>query len=360
MRAAVCRLHGQPLTIEDIEVAAPGPGEVRVDIEVCAICHSDIHYAAGAWGGDTPAIYGHEAAGVIESVGAGVTSVRTGDRVIVGLLRTCGECFHCRRGEDNLCIGEFDDVSPFTDSGGDSIVRGLKTGAMAEQTVVHHSQVVLVPDGVPLSSACLLACGVLTGFGAVTNTASMPAGATAAVIGVGGVGLGAVQGAVHAGASSVIAVDLVDSKLDSARSFGATVTINGSSSDAIEEARAVTGGVGPDYVFVTVGAPAAIDQGLRMVRRGGSLVLVGMPGSGVKTEFETVDFSDDSLRILGSKMGSARMPIDVPYLFGLYEAGSLKLDEMVSNEYALDDINEAIVEVIDGNVIRNVIVFDKK
>ena len=359
MRAAVCREHGAPLVVETVVVARPGPAEVRVDIAVCAICHSDISCANGAWGGETPAIYGHEAAGVVESVGEGVESVKPGDRVIVGLLRSCGDCFHCLIGEDNLCIGEFSDVTPFKGPDGEPIVRGLETGAFADQTVVHHSQVVRIPDGLPLGSASLLACGVLTGFGAVSSTAKIPNGSTVAIIGVGGVGLGAVQGAVHEGASKVIAVDILDDKLDIARFFGATDTVNGSHNDAIEEVHRYTENIGPDYVFVTVGVAPAIDQALSMVRRGGAVVLVGMPASGVRTEFETVAFTDASKRIIGSKMGSGRMSVDVPALIDLYEEGGLKLDEMITNTYPLDRINEAIDEVVGGHVIRNVIVLDE-
>jgi len=342
--------------VEDISVGGPGPGEVRIDVEACAICHSDVTYADGAWGGDTPAIYGHEAAGVIESVGDGVVGVAVGDRVIVGLLRTCGGGYHCIRGEDNLCIGEFADVSPFSDASGASILRGLKTGAFAEQTVVHESQVVPIPDGMAMASASLLGCGVLTGFGAVTNAAAMPAGSSAVIIGIGGVGLGTIQGAAHSGASKVIAVDLIEDKLETARQFGATHGVNGRD-DAIETVRALTDGIGPDFVFVTVGVGTVIDQALAMVRRGGAVVMVGMPASGVMTEFETVEMADAAQRIIGSKMGSARMSVDVPRLIELYEQGSLKLDEMVSNTYPLEQINEAIAEVKAGTVVRNVVLF---
>ncbi len=277
----------------------------------------------------------------------------------MGLLRTCGECFHCRRGEENLCIGLFDETSPFTDGEGKPVHRGLRTGAFSEQTVVHESQVVPLPGNVPFPSAALLACGVLTGFGAVTNTAQLPPSATAAVIGAGGVGLGAVQGAVHAGAARVLAIDLLDEKLELATGFGATDVFNAGDDDLDDALRAVTGGVGPDYVFVTVGAKPAIDQALRLVRRGGTVVLVGMPASGVMAEVEAVAFSDDSQRILGSKMGSARMSADVPMLIELYQAGRLLLDEMVTNTYPLAEINRAVAEVEDGRVIRNVIVFDR-
>ena len=173
MRAAVCRTHGARLVIEQVDVAAPGPDEVRVIIEASAICHSDVSYASGAWGGDTPAIYGHEAAGIVESVGRGVVGVATGDRVIVGLLRTCGACFHCVHGEDHLCNGEFAESTHFRDASGRPVVRGMNTGSFCEQTVVHQSQVVALPDGIPFASACLLACGVLTGFGAVATTAKV-------------------------------------------------------------------------------------------------------------------------------------------------------------------------------------------
>lgn len=355
-RAAVCRAHGSPLVVEEVDVADPGPGQVRVDVLACAVCHSDIIYADGGWGGETPAIYGHEAAGVVESVGPGVTSLAPGQPVVLGLLRTCGSCFHCLRREDNLCIGVFDETSPFSDAAGRPIVRGLGTGAFAERTVVHQSQVVPIPAETPLASACLLACGVLTGFGSVVTTAAMPPGATAAVIGVGGVGLGAVQGAVHAGAERIFGVDLVASKLEAARRFGVTDTVDASTGDAVAAVREATGGIGPDYVFVTVGAKPAIQQGVDMMRRGGTTVVVGMPASGVMIEFEAVEFSDASQRVIGSKMGSGRMAEDVPMLLELYRGGSLDLDAMVSNTYPLDEINQAIDEVNSGAVIRNVIV----
>jgi len=354
-KAAICRTHGKPLTIEEVEVAPPGPEQVRVDLEVCAICHSDITYAAGGWGGDTPAIYGHEAAGVVESIGEGVEGVKPGDRVTIGLLRSCGRCFHCRLGEEHLCVGTFPDDTPFTDQNGSPVVRGLRTGAFAQQTVVHRSQVVILPDGISLEAASLLGCGVLTGFGAVTNTARMDPGGTVVVVGAGGVGIGAIQGAAIGGAVEVWAVDLDDGKLELAQSFGATGTVNSRTEDAVARVKALNGGVGPDYVFVAVGVQAVIDQALTMVRAGGTVVLVGMPGNGQQTSFETVEFADASIRLLGCKMGSARMNVDVPKLIDLHLSGLLDLDRMISNVYALDDINRAIDEVNGGTVIRNLI-----
>lgn len=357
MRAAICRSHGAPLSIERIRVALPGPDHVRVDIHVCAICHSDITYIDGGWGGPTPAIYGHEAAGVVESIGKGVTGIVPGDRVIVGLLRSCGECFHCRRGEENLCNGAFPQTSPFTDANGHAVVRGLNTGAFATQTVVHKSQVVPVPDDLPLAPASLLACGVLTGFGAVVNTASVPSGSSVAIIGVGGVGLSALQGAVNAGAGPIVAVDVVPRKLAFARELGATHVFDANQPDQTRAVREATSGVGPDFVFVTVGVRSAIEQALAMVRRGGTVVFVGMPPTGLQTEIEVTNLADGSQTIKGSKMGSARMSRDVPRLIDLYRSGDLELNGLISNVYPLEEINEAIAEVKAGEVVRNLIQF---
>ncbi len=355
MNAAVCRAHGKPLVIEAIEVAPPGPGQVRVNIEVCAICHSDITYARGGWGGPLPSIFGHEAAGVVESIGPGAGSVVPGQRVVVGLVRSCGTCFHCQREETHLCNGLFDDRSPFSSESGESIAQGLRTGAFSQQTVVHHSQVVAVPDDIPLASACLLACGVITGFGAVTKTARMQPASSAAVIGVGGVGMSAVQGAAHCRAATLIAVDLVASKLERALAFGATVAGDASQDDAIEAVQAATDGLGADYVFVAAGVAQAISDGLQMVRRGGTVVFIGMPPSGVAAEIEVAEFCDASLTILGSKMGSADPQVDVPYLIDLYRSGELRLERMVSDIYPLDLINEAMTGVERGDDLRNVI-----
>lgn len=359
VKAAVCRTHGAPLALEEVAVAPPGPDQVRVDIEVCAICHSDITYLKGGWGGPTPAIYGHEAAGVVESVGEGVAAIERGQRVLVGLLRTCGACFHCARGEENLCIGSFPGESPFTGQDGEAIAQGLNTGAFAARTVVHRSQVVPVPADVPLESASLLACGVLTGFGAVTNTASVTPGSSVAVIGVGGVGLSAVQGAASLGCEPLIAIDLIDDKLDHAAELGATDLINASRTDVVGAAREVTAAIGPDYVFVTVGVGAAVDQAKAMVRRGGTVVFVGMPPYGLRTEVEVTDLADNAQTYLGSKMGSGRLGRDVPKLLDLYRAGSLELDRMVSNIYPVEEINDAIAQVERGTVVRNLVRFER-
>jgi Zn-dependent alcohol dehydrogenase len=360
VKAAVCREFGKPLVIEEIAIDPPMAGEIKVKMAACAVCHSDIHYAEGAWGGQLPAVYGHEAAGVVEAVGPGVERFAPSDHVVVALLRSCGHCFHCAQGETNMCETPFprDEVGPLHDSDGGLVVQGLKTGAFAEYVVVDQSQAVAIPNEIPFDSACLLACGVITGLGAVVNTAKVAAGSSVVVIGTGGVGLNSIQGAALSGAQPVIAVDLAEDKLAAAKAFGATHTINPREvNDVAGAVRALTQGRGADYVFATVGSKRAIEQGIGLMRRAGSLVIVGMPAVGVKTEFETVDLADAGQRILGSKMGSTLLQVDVPKLVELYRQGRLKLDELITGRYRLDEINEAFASVKRGEALRNVILF---
>lgn len=359
MKAAVCYQFGKPLVIEDLVLDPPETGEIKVKLAACAICHSDIHYMEGAWGGVLPAVYGHEAAGVIEEVGPGVNDLAPGEHVVVSLIRSCGRCYYCEQGHLTMCETEF----PLHRKGrlhqqdGSPVLQALGTGAFAEQVVVDQSQAVRVPASLSLESASLLACGVITGFGAVTNTAQIPSGSSVVVIGTGGVGLNSVQGAVVSGAHCVIAMDIVDEKLAAARLFGATHTVNSSKEDALKVVRALTGGRGADYVFITVGNARAIEDSIALLCRGGTAVIVGMTAVGDKSAIETLDLAGDSQRILGSKMGSTRLRVDVPKLVELYEQGRLKLDELITKCYPLEDINEAVAMVNRGEALRNVIVF---
>jgi Zn-dependent alcohol dehydrogenase len=359
MKAAVCHAFGQPLEIRDIAIAAPQAGEVKVKLAACAICHSDIHYMDGAWGGVLPAVYGHEAAGVVEAVGPGVPGLAPGDHVVVTLIRSCGSCHFCSQGKSVMCETSFrlDQDGPLRSADGAAIHQGLRTGAFAEQVLVDASQVVGVPKDLPLDSASLLACGVITGLGAVTNTAEVRPGSDVVVIGTGGVGLNSVQGAVLSGARTIIAIDLSEGKLTAARAFGATHTLDPAKVDAKDAVGSLTWGRGADYVFVTVGAKAAIEQGFDLLSRGGTLVIVGMPASGVTTAFDPTTFANEGRRVLGSKMGSARLRVDVPKLVDLYRQGRLKLDELISERYPLEGINDAIASVRRGEALRNVIVF---
>ncbi len=358
-KAAVCRAYGAPLTIETVDLAEPGPGEVLIRTAACAICHSDIFYVDGAWGGELPAVYGHEAAGVVESVGPGVTRLKAGDHVVATLIRNCGFCPACTEGAPVFCEEVFplDRKTPLSDSAGKPIVHGLRTGAFAEAMVVDQSQAVPIPKDIALDSASLIACGVLTGMGAVVNTAGVKPGASVVVIGCGGVGLNSIQGARLAGASPIIAVDVEPVKLAAAREFGATETINARSEDVAERAAALNGGRKADWVFVSVGVKGAAEQGVSLMKRNGATVLVGMPASGVTATIDPGWLAADGQRILGSKMGSARPAIDVPMIVKLYREGRLKLDQLISGRYRLESINEALASSRSGAAVRNVIVF---
>jgi S-(hydroxymethyl)glutathione dehydrogenase/alcohol dehydrogenase len=359
MRAAVCRAFGQPLVVEDVVLDPPGPGELKVQMAACAVCHSDIIYADGGWGGALPAVYGHEAAGVVVEAGAGVSRFNAGDHVVVTLIRSCGKCPACLQGTPVTCETRFalDARTPLRRTDGQALVHGLRTAAFAEYVVVEASQAVGIPKSLPLDSASLLACGVITGFGAVTNTAVMRPGASVVVIGAGGVGLNAIQGAAITGARIVVAVDVVDAKLGAARRVGAAHALRADRPGVVDEVRRLCGGRGADYVFVAVGAKPAFEQGLAMAARSGTVVLVGMPASGVTVEIDPGNIANDNQRILGSKMGGSRIRDDIPRLVTLYEAGVLKLDELISGRYSLDEINEAIASVKRGEALRNVIVF---
>lgn len=359
MRAAVCHEFGKPLVLEDVELEPPSAGEAMVRLAACAICHSDVSYLEGDWGGPLPAVYGHEAAGVVAEVGADVESVVPGDHVVVTLVRSCGRCYLCRQGEPALCSASFplDERGPLRSLDGRQIRQGLRTGAFAECVTVDASQVVPIADDVPMESASLLACGVLTGVGAVVNAARVSAASSVAVVGTGGVGLNSVQGAVLAGAGPVIAIDLADAKLEAALAFGATHAVNPGRESASEVVRALTQGRGADYVIATAGAKSAIEQSLGLLRRGGTLVIVGMPAAGVMVEFDPGELANEGRRIVGTKLGSARPQIDVPALVDLYHQGRLKLDEQISGRYPLEQINDAIAVFTRGETLRNVIVF---
>ncbi len=359
MKAAVCREFGEPLQIEEVEIAEPGTGEIRVKLSACAICHSDVILIEGGWGGELPAVYGHEAAGIVQSIGSGVADVAIGDHVVVTLVRSCGSCHYCSRNMQTQCDAHFslDEHSPLTDAAGNTLHHGLRTGAFAEQVVVEQSQVCVIPPDIPLDVASLLACGVITGFGAVANTAAIEADSLVAVIGCGGVGINSIQGALHCGARGVIALDLLNSKLDTARHFGATHTVNSTDADCVQQVLDWSEGRGVDYAFVTVGAKSAMELSLSLLARAGTAVIVGMPASGVTAEYDPGTLAALGQRVIGSKMGSARVKQDIPRLAQLYLAGALKLDELISGRYSLEQINNAIASTKRGEALRNVVVF---
>jgi Zn-dependent alcohol dehydrogenase len=360
MKAAVCYQFGEPLVVEEVQIDPPQRGEVKVRIAAAAVCQGDIGLVRGEHGGETPVIAGHEAAGVVEEVGQSVTGVRPGDNVVVSLLRSCGRCFYCTIGRPNLCEGEFalGRESRLRNGRRDGIRHGMRTAAFAEYAIVEQSQVVGVPDAIPLDRAAFLGCAVITGYGAVVNTAGVPAGSSVVVIGTGGVGLNAVQGAALSGAYPVVAVDVLDNKLAAAREFGATSTVNATENGAVAAAvKELTHGRGVDYAFVTVGSTEAVTQALGLVRRHGTVVIVGDPGAGATVPLPVRRLMGGELRIMGSAMGSTRLSVDVPRLVELYQGGRLKLDELITGRYPLEEINEAIESMERGEALRNVIVF---
>ena len=357
MKAAVSYGFGNPLVIDEIVIDDPRENEVKVKVTACAICHSDVLYMDGAWGGRLPSVYGHEAAGIVESCGEGVTKVKSGDTVIISLVRYCGNCFFCNHQQVTLCEHQFQTDEPrrLQASNGMDIHRGLRTGCFAEYAVVHQSQIIAFPKELDHASASLLACGVITGYGAVVNTAAVQPGDHVAVIGVGGVGINCIQAARIASAASITAIDVISERLDVAKRFGATNAVNSLESDPAESIREITEYRGADYIFVTTGHPEATTGVMRYLRRGGSLVLVGMPPTGTKFEMESVDFIDANQTILGCKMGNPDPDSDIAKLIELYQSGDLELDPLVTGKYTLESINDAIESTRSGTGIRNVV-----
>jgi len=354
----VCRAFGTPLEVESLDLEDPRAGEIRVRIHACAVCASDVHAMRGAWGGTLPAVYGHEAAGVVRALGAGVSGVEPGDRVVVTLLRSCGGCHYCALGSPHACETSFplDAESRLRDSGGGVVAQGIATGGFAEEVVVHASQVVPVPDDLGLDAASLLACGVLTGVGAVTNAARVEPGASVVVIGVGGVGLNVVQGARLAGADPIVAVDVAPAKLEFARAFGATHAALAGEAGLGAAVRGWTGGRGADYVMVAVGAPGAIEGGLALLARAGTLVIVGMPADGVEARVPVANFAYAGQRIIGTRLGSARPAVDIPWLVRAHRAGQIRLEELITGRYPLEEINDAMAGAGAAEALRSVVI----
>jgi len=364
IRAAVSHGVGVPPSIEDLQLNAPNPNEVRVEITACAVCHSDLSYLDGTWATDFPLVLGHEATGYVVELGesgneygGNGSDLAVGDPVVITLIRSCGICRACRRGHDVACTGEIslNRRSPLADTAGNRIIQGLNVGAFAEQVVVHRSQVVKLPDDVDPVAASLLGCGVLTGYGAVANTAQVAAGDAVVVVGCGGVGSGALQAARIAGADPILAVDPIPEKRVAALGFGATHVVDPARDDIATVITRATGGYLADHLLVTTGAPAALDGAIDLLAPMGNLVIVGMAGDDVKIEVAPSWLAAANKSILGSKMGTTRVAEDIPSLIDHHRAGRLDLQGMVSSVHSLDNIAEAFDEVWRGEVLRTVV-----
>ena len=375
MKAAVCYEINKPLVIEDVTMDSPGEGEVKVRIAATAICHSDIHSFKGEHGEPKlPAVGGHETAGYVDEVGEGVTSVNVGDRVIVSLESTgCGKCYYCIKGVPQRCQvrhprmrkpGQFKGLAApgrYVNGKGQRLYQfgGPTIAGFVEYTVTGETHLAKIPDDMPLDRAALLACGVMTGYAAVVHRAQVKPFSSVIVMGTGGVGLNSVQAARLSGASKIIAVDVLDSKLEIARSFGATHTINVTKEeDPVEKAYDLTDGRGADYVFITVGGVKPLRQGFMMSGYRGMTVIIGHAGNDTLADFEPTDFIGGERMITGAGMQSGMFALDIPHFVQLYQEGKLKLDELITNRYPLEQINEAIASSESGEALRNVIMFE--
>ena len=354
MRAAVLRAAGQPVTIEEVRVRDPGPGEVRVAIRAAGLCHSDLSVIDGAIPYPTPVVLGHEGAGVVDAVGPGVTAVKEGDAVVLSTLAHCGRCPACEVGRPTECRNAPSpkDARPFTLDGGKEGYQFANASAFAERTVVREQSAIAIDARVPFDRAALIGCGIMTGVGAVLNRARVETGASMAVFGLGGIGLSCVQGGVLAGAARIIAVDVVPAKLELARRLGATHAIDATKDDPVPAVRDLTRG-GADYTFEAVGSLTVIRQALDAPGAGGALTIVGVPKIGSTFDF-VVHALYQNKAILGCRYGTARPRRDFPMLADLYLGGRLKIDELITRRYALDEFAAALDDLRGGRLARGV------
>ncbi|MEZ5551919.1 MAG: Zn-dependent alcohol dehydrogenase [Pseudomonadales bacterium] len=360
MKAAVLREVNKPLVIENIQHGDPGPREVLVRTVAAGVCHSDLHFQNGAYPYPLPAVLGHESAGVVEAVGSMVTYVKPGDRVITCLSAFCGHCEHCLTGHMSLCqepeLQRPPDQPTRLSKDGEGMWQFLNLSSFAEYMLVHEHAVAKIREDMPMAQAALIGCGVTTGVGAVIHTARVEPGTSVAVIGCGGVGLSAINGAAIAGAARIIAVDMVPSKLELARKFGATDVVNAKSSDPVEAVRELTGG-GVHYAFEAIGLKVTAEQSFKMLRRGGTATVIGMIPVGTHIELHGAEFLMER-KMQGSNMGSNRFRVDMPRFVDFYLQGRLHLDDLISRRIKLEDVNEGLDALKTGEVARSVIMFE--
>ncbi|MFF4733102.1 S-(hydroxymethyl)mycothiol dehydrogenase [Streptomyces mirabilis] len=356
VRAVVARGKGAPVSLETINVPDPGPGEALVKIEACGVCHTDLHYREGGINDDFPFLLGHEAAGVVEAVGEGVTDVAPGDFVILNWRAVCGQCRACLRGRPWYCFNTHNAKQKMTLLDGTELSPALGIGAFAEKTLVAAGQCTKVDPAASAAAVGLLGCGVMAGIGAAINTGNVGRGDTVAVIGCGGVGDAAVVGSNLAGAARIIAVDIDDHKLETAKKLGATHTVNSRNADAVEAIRELTGGFGADVVIEAVGRPETYKQAFYARDLAGTVVLVGVPTPEMKLELPLLDVFGRGGALKSSWYGDCLPSRDFPMLVDLYQQGRLDLDAFVTETIALDEVEKAFERMHGGDVLRSVVV----
>jgi S-(hydroxymethyl)glutathione dehydrogenase/alcohol dehydrogenase len=362
MKAAVLNSVPGLLDIEDIEIGEPGPREVLIRTVAAGICHSDLHFMEGKYPSRCPSVLGHESAGVVEAVGSMVHYVEPGDHVITCLSAFCGHCSQCTDGHLSLCenkdteLVRQPDDAPRLSRDGETVNQFLHLSSFAEKMLVHEQALVKIDKEMPLDKAALIGCGVTTGLGAVFRTAKVAPGETVAVIGCGGIGLSAIQGARIAGANTIIAVDMAPSKLELAQEMGATHVVDASKVDAVQAVKEITGD-GVHHAFEAVGMKVTAEQSFQMLRKGGQATVIGMIPIGTQIEIHGVELLYEKT-LTGSNMGSNQFRTDMPRYVDMYLSGRLMLDEMVSKKISLEQINEGFEDMKQGNVARSVIMFD--
>ncbi|MEI6362607.1 MAG: alcohol dehydrogenase catalytic domain-containing protein [Actinomycetes bacterium] len=364
MKAVVFRGTGQAPTIMDVQLAPPGPGEVKVKIAAAGVCHSDLHVTRGEWALPLPIVLGHEGSGIVVEVGVGVTGLSEGDHVVLSWVAPCGACRNCLAGREARCEvaanivgpgGVLQDGTSRLSIGGETAYHYLGVSSFAEYVVVPASGAIKIRDDAPLDTMALVGCAVATGVGAVRNTAGVEAGSTVVVIGCGGVGLSVVQGARLAGASRIVAVDLKQEKVDLALSLGATDAVLVEGDDLDAQVREVLPD-GADYAFDAIGRTSTTEHAIRMLAIGGAAVLVGLPPEGTSASFDPLTVAVLDQRILGSNYGSVRPAIDIPVFVDLVMDGQLKLEELVSARMPLDDAVSALEELNSGKALRTLLI----
>jgi S-(hydroxymethyl)mycothiol dehydrogenase len=358
VRGVVARAKGQPVAVEDVVVPDPGPGEAVVDVQACGVCHTDLHYREGGISDEFPFLLGHEAAGIVESVGEGVTEVQAGDFVILNWRAVCGQCRACRRGRPWYCFATHNAAQPMTLADGTTLSPALGIGAFAEKTLVHAGQCTKVDATARPEAVGLLGCGVMAGLGAAINTGNVGRGDSVAVIGCGGVGNAAIAGARLAGAETIVAIDVDARKLVWAEGLGATATINASQvGDVVAAVQELTGGFGADVVIDAVGRPETWKQAFYARDLAGTVVLVGVPTPDMTVELPLLDVFGRGGALKSSWYGDCLPSRDFPMLVSLYQQGRLDLDAFVSETIGIGDVEAAFDKMHRGEVLRSVVVF---
>jgi S-(hydroxymethyl)mycothiol dehydrogenase len=355
VRGVISRKKGEPVEVVDIVIPDPGPGEVVVDITACGVCHTDLTYREGGINDEYPFLLGHEAAGTVEAIGEGVTAVEPGDFVVLNWRAVCGQCRACKRGRPNLCFDTFNASQKMTLTDGTELTPALGIGAFADKTLVHQGQCTKVNPEADPAVAGLLGCGVMAGIGAAINTGAVTRDDTVAVIGCGGVGDAAIAGAALVGARRIIAVDTDNTKLDWARKFGATHTVNAKEFDVVKTVQDLTDGFGANVVIDAVGRPETWKQAFYARDLAGTVVLVGVPTPDMQLDMPLVDFFSHGGSLKSSWYGDCLPERDFPTLIDLYLQGRLPLEQFVSERIGLDDIEDAFHKMHGGKVLRSVV-----